>query len=107
MPLHEQTFKYQNSLVPPHSFGPNSCLNCSLWSHPEIGLEWHYNEAHHGKEPMGGIGDTVKNIVFRKVLSDEVVIGSPEEFTQYANQICQVDSLYLPTAEIPDEPEYV
>ena len=56
---------------------------------------------------MGGIGDTVKNIVFRKVLSDEVVIGSPEEFTQYANQICQVDSLYLPTAEIPDEPEYV
>ena len=75
--------------------------------HPEIGLEWHYSEAHHGKEPMGGIGDTVKNIVFRKVLSDEVVIGSPEEFTQYANQICQVDSLYLPTAEIPDEPEDV
>ena len=54
---------------------------------------------------MGGIGDTVKNIVFRKVLSDEVVIGSPEEFTQYANQICQVDSLYLLTTEIPDEPE--
>ena len=40
---------------------------------------------------MDGIGDTVKNTVFRKVLSDEVVIGNPEEFPRYANQICQVD----------------
>ena len=55
---------------------------------------------------MDGIGGTVKNI-FCKVLSGEVVIGSPEEFAQYAHQICQVDSLYLPTAEIPDEPEDV
>ena len=73
-------------------------------NHPEIGLEWHHSEAHHGKGPMVGIGGTVKNTVFRKVLSGEVVIGSPEEFAQYANQIYQVDSLYLPTAEIPDEP---
>ena len=35
------------------------------------------------------------------------MIGSPEEFGRYANQICQVDSLYLPTVEIPDEPEHV
>ena len=72
---------------------------------PEIGLEWHYNEAHHGKGPMDGIEGTVKNTIFRKVLSGELVIGRPEEFTQYANQICQVDSLYLLTTEIPDEPE--
>ena len=39
--------------------------------------------------------------------SGEVVIGSPEEFARYANQICQVDSLYLPTAKISDEPEGV
>ena len=56
--------------------------------HPEIGLEWHCHEDHHGKESMDGIGGTVKNTVFRKVLSGEVVIGSPEEFAQYANQIC-------------------
>ena len=56
--------------------------------HPKIGLEWHCHEAHHGKESMDGIGGTVKNTVFRKVLSGEVVIGSPEEFAQYANQIC-------------------
>ena len=51
--------------------------------------------------------DTVKNTIFRKVLSGEVMIGSPEEFTWYANQIWQVDLLYLPTAQIPDEPEDV
>ena len=75
--------------------------------HSEIGLEWHYNEAHHGKGPMDGIGGTVKNIVFCKVLSGQVAIDSPKEFARYANQICQVDSLYLPTAQIPDEPEDV
>ena len=75
--------------------------------HSEIDLEWYYNESHHGKGQMDGIGDTVKNTVFRKALSGKVVIGSPKEFARYANQICKVDSLYLPTAEIPDEPEDV
>ena len=56
---------------------------------------------------MDGIGDTVKNTVFRKVLSGGVVISSPEEFARYANHICHIDPLYLPTAEIPDEPEDV
>ena len=56
---------------------------------------------------MDGIEGTVKNTVFCKVLSGQVVIGSPEEFVQYANQICQNDSIYLPTAEIPDKPEDV
>ena len=53
--------------------------------HSEIDLEWHYNEAHRGKGPMDGIGGTVKNTVFRKVLSGEVVIGSPKELARYAN----------------------
>ena len=56
---------------------------------------------------MDGIGGTVKNTVFHKVFLGQVAIGSPEEFARYANQICQFDSLYLPTAEIPDEPEDV
>ena len=40
--------------------------------YPEMNLEWHYNEAHHGKGPIDGIGGAVKNAVFRKVLSGEV-----------------------------------
>ena len=52
--------------------------------HAEIGLGCHYNKAHHGKGPMGGIEGTVKNTVFRKVLSGEIVISSPEEIARYA-----------------------
>ena len=74
---------------------------------PEMNIEWHYNEAHHGKGPMDGIGGAVKNTVFRKVLSGEAKIASPEEFAKYAKDLCEVHSLYLPTDEIPAEPEEV
>ena len=33
----------------------------------EVKLEWHYNDSHHGKGPMDGIGRTVKKLVFREV----------------------------------------
>ena len=72
-----------------------------------MNIEWHYNEAHHGKGPMDGIGGAVKNTVFRKVLSGEAKIASPEEFAKYANDLCEVHSLYLPTDEISAEPEEV
>ena len=75
--------------------------------HPEMNLEWHYNEAHHGKGPMDGIGGAVKNAVFRKVLSGAVKISSPKEFAEYVNHVSEVHSLYLPTDEIPPEPEEV
>ena len=32
---------------------------------PELLLEWNYNETHHGKGPMDGIGGTIKNVGFR------------------------------------------
>ena len=41
---------------------------------PGIALEWHYNEAHHGKGPMDGIGRTIKNVVYRKVMAGNTVI---------------------------------
>ena len=68
--------------------------------HPEMNLEWHYNEAHHGKGPMDGIGGAVKNAVFRKVLSGAVKISSPKEFAEYVNHVSEVHSLYF-TDEIP------
>ena len=48
--------------------------------HPEMNLEWHYNEAHHGKGHMDRIEGAVKNAVFRKVLSGEVKVSNPKEF---------------------------
>ena len=41
---------------------------------PDIQVEWNYNEAHHGKGPMDGIGGTVKNVVYRQVKSGNVTI---------------------------------
>ena len=57
----------------------------SLLTHidSDITIEWHYNEAHHGKRPMDGIGGTLKNLVYRSVLSGDVVINSPREFAEF------------------------
>jgi len=35
-------------------------------------VEWCYNEKHHGKSLMDGIGETIKNKVFRDVKSGKV-----------------------------------
>ena len=58
--------------------------------HPDITIEWHYNKVQHGKGPMDGIGGTVKNPVYRRVLSGDVVINTPREFAKFANQISSV-----------------
>ena len=38
---------------------------------PDITIEWHYKEAYHGKVMMVRIGGTVKNLVYRRVLSED------------------------------------
>ena len=76
----------------------------SLLTHmqPYINIEWHYNEAHHG--PMDGVGGTVKNLVYRRVLSGDVVINIPKEFANFADQITSVDCLFLENTELlPEE----
>ena len=60
----------------------------------EIYIEWHYNEAHHGKGPMDGIGGTVKNLVYRKVFSGDVVINTPKEFADFANGITSIACIW-------------
>ena len=68
----------------------------SLLTHIQQGIQiqWHYNEAHHGKGPMDGIGGTIKNLVFRRVLSEDVVINTPKEFATFADQISNIDCLF-------------
>ena len=58
-------------------------------------LELHYNEAHHGKRLMDGIDGIIKNLVYRKVLSRDVVIDTPKKFAGFANEISNVDFLVL------------
>ena len=71
-------------------------------------VEWHYNEAHHGKGPMDGVGGTVKNVVFRNVKSGKALINSPKEFANCAAQLVpSISSLYLPLEEMIEEPDDV
>ena len=81
----------------------------SLLTHmqPYINTEWHYNEAHHGKGPMDGIGGTVKILVYRRGLSGDVVINTPKEFANFADQITSVNCLFLENTELLKEPEEV
>lgn len=39
-------------------------------------MQWHFNEAHHGKGPMDGIGGTIKNVVYRNVKSGKILVNS-------------------------------
>ena len=72
-----------------------------------MSVEWHYNEAHHGKGPMDGIGSTIKNLIYRKVLPEDVVIDTPKKFAEFANKISSVDCLSLSKEQLLKEPEEV
>ena len=50
----------------------------------DLGIVWHYFEAHHGKCPKDDIKDTIKNMVFVKVLSSSNVINTFKEFAEFA-----------------------
>ena len=56
---------------------------------------------------MDGIGGTLKNLVCRRVLSEDVVISIPQEFEEFANQINSVYCLFLKKSEFVQEPEAV
>ena len=56
---------------------------------------------------MDGIVGTVKNLVYRRVLLGDVVINTPKEFANFADQITSVDCLFLEYTELLKEPEEV
>ena len=53
---------------------------------PDKFMCWFYNERHHRKGPMDGVGGTLKNVIFRKVKSGQVVVYTPEEFANLVNE---------------------
>ena len=42
---------------------------------PDYNIQWYYYERHHGKGPMDGAGETVKNMIFQHVKSKKCVIN--------------------------------
>ena len=74
----------------------------------EIDLEWHYNEAHHGKGPMDGVGGTIKRVVYGLVKSRKVIINSAEEFAIEASKaVPSIKSVYLSKDDEITEPSFV
>ena len=73
--------------------------------HPDKSIEWNYNQAYHGKEPMNVIGGTIKNKVFQEVKSGRIVVDSPKDFAMDASCLIQsITTLYLPKNLIFEEP---
>ena len=69
-------------------------------------LTWCYNERHHGKGPMDGVGGTVKNVVFRKAKSGQIVIYSPREFCEAVNTfVLSILAEHFPESETIIEPK--
>ena len=67
---------------------------------------WYYNERHHGKGPMDGVGGTIKHQIFRAVKSGKVSITNAEYFAAHANAIVNgTKSLYIPIDEVLEQPE--
>ena len=56
---------------------------------------------------MDRIEVTVKNLVYRRLLSGDVVINTLREFVEFANQINSVDCLLLDKSEFIQEPEEI
>ena len=83
------------------------CFSLLTYIQPHITIEWHYKEAHYGKGPMDRIGGTVKNQVYRRVLSGDLLINTPREFAEFANQVSSVDCLFVDKSEFIQEPEKV
>ena len=73
---------------------------------PNNSFMWLYNERHHGNDPMDGVGGTVKNVIFRKVKSGQVVIYSTQEFSEAAKTLVPaIHAVYLPENENIIEPK--
>ena len=73
-----------------------------------IALQWNYNEAHYGKEPMGGAGGTIKRVVYGLVKSRHINIYTAAEFAAEASKgMPSIKSLYLLQEDEIIQPSFV
>ena len=56
---------------------------------------------------MDGISGTVKNLDYVRILSGDVFINTPREFTEFADRISSVDCLFHAKSGFIQEPEEV
>ena len=69
---------------------------------------WFYSEGHHGKIPMDDVDETIKNVIFWKVESDQVAVPTPKEFSDAAIKfVSSIITVYLPKSDEIVEPENI
>ena len=92
------------------------CWPMSVWVrfstsfriYQSVKINWYYNERHHGKGPMDGVGGTIQNIVYHDVMSNKCVINNAKAFAQYANGLVNgISSIYLSESELLVKSEQV
>ena len=66
----------------------------------DLEITWTYVEAHHFKGSHDGIGGAVKHKVFSDVKASKEVIQNACHFEEYANDVCNVNVLYLDKNDI-------
>ena len=54
---------------------------------PDYTIQWYYNERHHGKGPMDGVGGTVKNMISQQKKKKKYAINGVKDLAVYANKI--------------------
>ena len=63
-------------------------------------LRWFYNEGHHGKVPMHNVGGTIKNVIFQKVKSGQIVVHTSKEFSDASMKfVPSIITEYLPKSD--------
>jgi hypothetical protein len=68
---------------------------------PAVNIEWNFFEANHGKGSVDGLGGSVKHAVYRLVLSQKLVIKSPEHFAEVADKSCPaINVQYVETKDL-------
>ena len=74
----------------------------------KVEVIWYYNEKHHSKRPIDGIGGAIKNKVYRDVMPNKCLIKNAKDFAEYANKtINGITSIYMPINELLMEPENI
>ena len=59
-------------------------------------VNWYFNERHHRKGPMDGIGGTIKNKVYHDVISNKCLSKNAKDFAEYANKTLNgISSIYM------------
>ena len=74
----------------------------------KVEVNWYFIKRHHSKGPIDGMGGTIKNKVYRDVMSNKCLIKNAKDFLEYANKnINDITSICMPINELLTEPDNI